>query len=250
MNYLLKMSLFLIICSLIVGCTTNQCVIYVLFDISGSTAKKEIRQRYYNDFLKILDEINGGEILICDLITENTMATSSQPVNESFPIYNPFIMNKENFKRKLNKQKEKVKAQVDSLIFSSSTPMTDLLNAFQAADKILNGELYKDDTCKILVIFSDMIEETKSYNFKKEKLTSKRIEQIINELKKENKLPNLKGVKVWVAGAGVEIGGGLPPEKIYEIENFWMRYFKECGADLTKDRYSTTLINFRLHKED
>ena len=37
-------------------------------------------------------------------------------------------------------------------------------------------------------------------------------------------------------------------DKIHEIQSFWLTYFAACGADLAKERYATTLINFELPK--
>ncbi|MFN3422719.1 MAG: hypothetical protein ACK40X_13455 [Armatimonadota bacterium] len=225
------------------------CVILVLFDISGSTAIPEMRHRYFNDFQKILAEVRGGEILIGDVITDNTLATLSYPINEVFPTYNPLVDNPLTFKRKMKQAVETAKKKAKKLILEHPpASRTDLLNAFQAADKVFNGERCKNASHKILVVFSDMIEQSDRYDFTGQRLTEKRIQEIIDTLKKQNQLPNLQGVKVWVAGATAAIKGGLSPQKIYEIENFWLRYFQACGADLTKERYSTTLINFELPK--
>lgn len=241
--------------SLMTGCSaqkggkTPSCVIFILFDISGSTAAPQIRQRYFDDFQKILAEVRGGELLMGDVITENTLATLSYPINESFPAYNRFVDNPLTHKRKMQKAIETAKEKAKKLILEyPPAPMTDLLNAFQAADKVFNGEKCKAARHKILVVFSDMIEQSKHYDFVRERLTEKRIQEIIDTLKKKNQLPNLQGVKVWVAGATAAVKGSLNPQKIYQIESFWLRYFQACGADLAKERYSTTLLNFELPK--
>ena len=238
-------------CSAPKGSKAPSCVIFVLFDISGSTATPEIRKRYFDDFQKILAEVRGGELLVGDVITENTLATLSYPINESFPAYNRFVDNPLTHKRKMQKAIETAKEKAKKLILEHPpAPMTDLLNAFQAADKVFNGERCKDARHKILVVFSDMIEQSRRYDFTGEELTDKRIQEIIQKLRDEkpSQLPNLKGVKVWVAGATAAVKGGLSAQKIYEIENFWLRYFQACGANLTRERYSTTLINFELPK--
>jgi len=227
-----------------------RCVIFVLFDISGSTSTKEIRQRYYDDFLKILDQLRGGEVLLGDVITENTMATISYPINQTFPAYNPLTMNPLTFRDKMKKAREAVIQQAKKLLFERPpAPRTDMLNAFQAAEKVFNGEKYQNASYKILVVFSDMIEQTKRYDFIKEKLTEKRIKEIIDKERREGRLADLKGVKVWVAGATAALRGGLPPSKIQEIQNFWLTYFSACGANLTKERYAPTLINFEIPSE-
>ena len=238
---------FMMGCSAVKGRQTPSCVIFVLFDISGSTAIPKIRQRYFNDFQKILTALRGGELLIGDVITENTMATLSLPINESFPAYNPLAHNPLTHKREMEKAIKIAQEKAKKLLLESPpAPRTDLLNAFQAADKVFNGERCKAVPHKILVVFSDMIEQSSRYDFARENLTEKRIQEIIQTLKKQKQLPNLQGVKVWVAGATAAVKGGLNPKKIYQIQDFWLAYFAACGADLTKERYSTTLLNFEL----
>lgn len=127
----------------------------------------------------------------------------------------------------------------------SLRPHTDLMNAFQLAEKVFNGESVRGASEKILVIFSDMIEQTRRHDFSSENLTEARISQILDIERKAGRLPELRGVKVWVAGAtAAGSGSGLPPEKIQRIQQFWLRYFKACSADLTKERYASTLLNF------
>jgi hypothetical protein len=76
-----------------------------------------------------------------------------------------------------------------------------------------------------------MKEESAEYNFARERLTDKRIEEIIR--KERNKgLPDLKGVKVYVAGARAD-----DRRHFQNIQRFWMSYFKTCGAILEESNY-------------
>jgi hypothetical protein len=41
------------------------------------------------------------------------------------------------------------------------------------------------------------------------------------------------------------IGAKAPSrEKYHTIQNFWLRYFKECGANLSKENYGSALLSF------
>jgi len=238
---------FMMGCSAIKESKTSYCAIFVLFDISGSTMNPEIRKRYFNDFQQILTKLRGGELLMGNAITENKLAILSLPINEIFPAYNPLVDNPLTHKRKMEKAIKIAEGKAKTLLFERPpAPRTDLLNAFQAADKVFNGEKCKAVPHKILVVFSDMIEQSSRYDFTRENLTGKRIQEIIQTLKRQKQLPNLQGVKVWVAGATAAAKGGLNPKKIYQIQDFWLAYFAACGADLTKERYFTTLLNFEL----
>jgi hypothetical protein len=52
-------------------------------------------------------------------------------------------------------------------------------------------------------------------------------------------MPNLTGVKVYVAGASA-----ADSDKFREVQTFWARYFTESGADFSAYRYGHSLINF------
>ncbi|MEW6652018.1 MAG: hypothetical protein AB1394_00965 [Bacteroidota bacterium] len=92
---------------------------------------------------------------------------------------------------------------------------------------------------KILVIFSDMIEDSRKYNFEKENLTKEKISKIIKSEKEKGQITDMKDVKVYVAGAT------HPNSEIYDmIKNFWFEYFKTCGANLESQNYGAALIRF------
>jgi hypothetical protein len=77
-----------------------------------------------------------------------------------------------------------------------------------------------------LVMFSDMIQNTPELSF----WGSSQVvpKQALQKVEKDNLLPNLKGVAVYVAGAG----GGLPAAKAQQLQEFWKAYFEKSGARL------------------
>lgn len=90
-----------------------------------------------------------------------------------------------------------------------------------------------------MVIMSDMIEDSSDYNFERERLSDKRIAEIIAREREKKRLSILNGVKVYVTGARASAR-----EQFYNIQNFWLRYFKECGANLSKENYGSALLSF------
>lgn len=83
------------------------------------------------------------------------------------------------------------------------------------------------------MIMSDMIEDSATYNFQKEKLTDARIDQIIEHEKAKGLLPDLNNVQVYAVKSATQ-----QSREVYEsIERFWLRYFKECGATLERANY-------------
>jgi len=219
-------------------------VVFVLFDISGSTSVPAIRRRYAEEFEKVLEAMRGGELVMGDRITENSLATAN-PFKVSFPAYHPLKYSRMTHQQAMKSASDEARQHVKKLLQKVS-PRTDLMNAFQLADKVFNGESCRSAKGKILIVFSDMIEQSSRYDFTGIQLTPQKIQQIIESERKGGRLPNLKGVKVWVAGATAAMQGGLSSAKIYEVQNFWLAYFRACGADLTKERYGTTLLNFEL----
>lgn len=225
--------------------TSNDTMVFMLFDISGSTGSNIIRERYKESSLLIINELKGGETVIADLITENTLSHASYPIYEVIPKYNIFLNNRATHNEDLEKIKIKLSEKIKNFVINTkSTPQTDLMNAFQLVDKVFNGDNCKVDKKK-LIIFSDMVEESRSYNFR-HPLNDKRIQSIIQSEKDLDRLPNLNGVDVWVVGAAAEWGDKLSIDQIYQIEKFWITYFKAAGANLSRERYAPNLINFNL----
>jgi hypothetical protein len=114
--------------------------------------------------------------------------------------------------------------------------LTEILDSLNVADTIFHDEKERQ---KILVMLSDMIEESKEYNFDKNKMTDEYINKVIGSRQKNNLMPNLAGVKVYVAGASA-----ADSDKFRAIQAFWARYFAESQADFSPYRYGHSLINF------
>jgi hypothetical protein len=114
--------------------------------------------------------------------------------------------------------------------------LTEILESLNIADTIFHDEKERQ---KILVIFSDMIQDSKEYKFDKDEITDEYINKVIAHRQKDNLLPNLTGVKVYVAGASA-----TESNRFRAIETFWARYFTKSGADFSPHRYGHSLINF------
>lgn len=223
-------------------------VVFCLFDISGSTSSPVVRQRYMAEFEKLLDALEGGDAVIGDLITGNSLATATYPINVELPMKgaldNPLM-----HERATDKKKAEARAQAEAFILNGQpAEASDLLNALYLAEKVLTGETHAHRPIKALVIFSDMILQHGDYDFTGIDLTDERIKQIIaDEQNAQGGLPELSGVRVWVVGAGAAPEGGQEPGKLRQIEDFWRQYFAACGADLPSSHYGAALLNFSLH---
>jgi hypothetical protein len=218
-------------------------VVLVLFDLSESTNKPEIRKTYSENFGVILSKITHGDAVVAGWITEHSGAELVLPVNISFPPFesattNPLVRRGQQAKEdsKLRETLRGIHEELDSLLQHTTRKVlqTDILSSLLMAERIFKNFPHPK---KVLVIMSDMIEDSGTYNFERETLTSERISQIIIRAKKDGRLPDLAGVKVYVIGATAR-----DMNKFYQIRNFWLTYFQACQANLID--YGSALVRF------
>jgi len=253
---------------LLVGCTTSspsetrngpQTCLMAFFDLSVSTGsnksppqeseKQEIRGRYFTEFQRALEECRGGEAVVGEAITDNPLAEGTLPIDDVLPRFNPLTINRDDFEASLREAIQHIESKVRLLLNRQPTKHTDIFTSLLLAEKVLNGERFGKAPNKVLILFSDMRQDSPAYNFDRITLTERRAQQILDELKAKGQLPNLSGVKVWVAGAGVSQDAPASVDKLLEIQKFWMKYFEACGAQLTAERYGPTLMNFGLDEK-
>jgi len=208
--------------------------IIVFVDMSGST--NLARQTVYRDcFEMIYENLCQGDRIVVGMITGRSFIDFKPVVDVEIPTKSVWV-NRIQFERKLTETKEKIRGGVDGLLTQKNgTPRTEILNSLNIAETIF----HKEEREKILVLLSDMIQDSREYDFSSTKITNDYINKVIKYRQKKNLIPNLSGVKVYVAGAS-----GSDSHKYRSIENFWARYFEKAGADYSHHRYGHTLISF------
>lgn len=216
--------------------------IVVLFDVSGSTMS--FRKNFLNDFQIILDKVTHGDVIVADKITDISIPLSKLIINESMPPFtSPWYESPRKMKRKrekanaeLTQKKKEIIKKVEDSILTERTIYTDIFSLLQIAESVF--KTYPKDK-KILVIFSDMIQDTPEYNFEEEKLTDAKIREIIEEEKVKRPLPDLTGVKIYIIGVSAKT-----TERYFDIWKFWVTYFNECNATLLEENYVARLLIF------
>jgi hypothetical protein len=225
----------------------NGKVVMALFDLSQSTQNSAMRQKYYESFQRILEKVGGGDILVADLITDDPLSQSSFPINETLAAFDPgtdneLLVRKKRgaFDKQLKEQRERLAAQVQTLLNDQNRKInkTRILDAMRLAERVF--KTYQRPK-KVLVIFSDMIEDSDRRNFQTQPPGEADITQLLDREKKAGTWPDLTGVKVYVIGAAGSQGSSAA---YTAIENFWLQYFKQTGADLVKERYGAALLAF------
>jgi len=208
--------------------------IVVFVDMSGSTNEAR-RTVYRSAFEKIYPNLQQGDRVVVGTITGRSYIDFKPVVDAEIPEQSIWV-NRITFEQKLSQTKKDIKDAVERLLARKrGTPRTEIINSLNIADKIFHNEQRQ----KVLIILSDMIQDSKEHNFDRVKITDAYITKIIKDRQKKNLIPKLKDVKVYVAGASA-----ADSKKFRSIELFWTRYFAACGADFSSHRYGHSLIEF------
>ena len=213
----------------------NPRLIIILVDMSGST--EQVRPTVCKEaFEKIYKNLRQGDRVVVGTITSRSYIEFKPTVDEEIP-KKTIWDNRLQFERKLTNSKEKIREETNKLLSQErGTLLTEILDSLNIADSIFHGEKERQ---KILVILSDMIQDSKEYNFDKDKITDEYIHKVIGYRQENNLMPNLTGVKVYVAGASAD-----DSNKFRAVQTFWTRYLTKSGADFSSHRYGHSLINF------
>jgi hypothetical protein len=213
----------------------NSRVIIIFVDMSDST--NEARPTVYKEaFEKIYQSLRQGDRVVVGTITSRSYIDFKPTVDEEIP-KKTIWDNRLQFERGLTHSKEEIRREVNSLLSRErGSALTEILDSLNIADTIFYDE---KDRQKILVILSDMMQDSKGYKFDKDEITDEYINNAIAYRQKNNLMPNLTGVKVYVAGASA-----ADSDRFRAVQTFWARYFTESGADFSPHRYGHSLINF------
>ncbi len=208
--------------------------IVVFVDMSGSTNKAR-RTVYRNAFEKIYQNLRQGDRIVVGTITSHSYIDFKPVIDAEIPKESIWT-NRLKFEQNLAKTKNDIQKSVDRLLSRKrGTPYTEILNSLNIVDTFFHKEKRK----KILVILSDMIQDSKQYKFGRHKISNKYISNVIRNQKEQNLVPNLADVKVYVAGASAPNS-----KKFRSIQKFWERYFTESKADFSTHRYGHSLLEF------
>lgn len=235
-----QFAVFLVFFLLLFSCKSkppekaNKFVI-TMFDLSESTAKKDIRTAYINGFKKIMDSLNQGDILVAACITDKSIQQMEPVVDFRYPKFKAKSDNillsqseKKRFDEEINLAKQEAIQKIEELLLGNDMRpkimKTDILSSLALAANMMKRY---EELRRILVIFSDMIEDSDSYNFERINLTDVAINDIIEKEKKAQRIPDLGGVEVYIIGPQAR-----NYKKYNSLKKFWYEYFKESRANL------------------
>ncbi|MCX7955477.1 MAG: hypothetical protein N3A01_09875 [Bacteroidales bacterium] len=208
---------------------------YVVIFIDFSKSVKNDLTFYKTNLFKIIDKLPQGSKVIVGKIKETTMATFVPMVNVTLPTFN-FITDSElDVQEEMERQKEMIKKEIELSIDSAKlADQTNIVSAF-----ILAKELFKNSSNSYLFIFSDMMHSYEDFDLEKTNISDEFITKKINELNKQNKIPDLSNVKVYLIGAKSE-----SERKYFKIKKFWEEYLKVTKCELIHYGYSLIDVEF------
>jgi hypothetical protein len=210
-------------------------LITILVDMSDS-ANNARRTVCKDAFEKVYQNLRQGDRVVVGTITNRSYIDFKPTVDEEIP-KKTLWDNRLQFERHLATTKEKIRRETDKLLARGrGTALTEILDSLNIADTIFHDE---KERRKILVILSDMIEDSKQYNFDKDQITDEYIDTVIRDRQRNNLMPHFTGVKVYVAGASA-----ADSTKFRAVQTFWARYLTKSGADFSPHRYGHSLIAF------
>jgi hypothetical protein len=213
----------------------NPRAIIVLVDMSGSTNRAR-RTVYNKAFEKIFESLGQGDRIVVGTITSRSFIDFKPVVDEEIPEESIWV-NRIQYEQNVARTQKNIRKEVNRLLSRKrGTPYTEILNSLNIADTIFHNEKKRQ---KILVILSDMVQDSKEYKFDRVKVSSRYINNVIRQRKRQDLIPDLSDVKIYVAGASAS-----DSKKFRSIEKFWSRYFAATGADFSTHRYGHSLIEF------
>lgn len=183
------------------------------------------------DTKNLCANIKGGDRITVLKITGQSRRKPKIMANSYFP-EKGFFDSRLRHEKKLKKIKTCFR---DSLLNefegAAQANNTEILASLRLAEQYFNGVQGEK---KIVIILSDMIEESEFYNFRRNKIQPK---SILDKEETAHRLPNLSNIIVYVSGAYAATG-----KKYDEIMGFWKEYFAKTGAKLKN--YTSEMIVF------
>jgi hypothetical protein len=177
--------------------------VYVLVDYSISAIPKPGAPDPYRRTLdSAVKSLGAGDRILIAKITDNSM-TQFQMIHEAtFPTFNMFV----DATLKYDRTMKGIRAELDRALDTAfedrrkqGSARTDLMSSL-----ILAGQYFSKTppgSKKMLLILSDMLEDSTAYNFERIRLNAAEATRIIAKEKAVQRLPALNGVVVYVSGA-------------------------------------------------
>jgi len=218
------------------GCQREQAgnakIVVAFVDVSASVKDYEI---YREAWVKIRERLQGGDRLVLGRIKDETYTQFRPVVDHELPAFNFLTDNKLRYEKKVKEIHQEFSAALEKALAAPRSAKTDVINTLVLAEKIFAG----DKRRRVLVILSDMLEDSDDYNFEKVRIIDEFTRHVIEDKRRRAQLPDLGGAIIYVAGASAHSAS-----KAHEVQRFWLEYMKAANARLLPQNYGPALVNF------
>lgn len=218
----------------------------LMFDVSGS-ATDELRAKYLEWARSLVGSeddvttLKAGDVLIFGRVGQGSLSQSDMPkitMPTRSESANPLLA-EANTRKAVAGARSRLE-QFFAQASQNPAPRSEILDALHVASQVLQA---LDRPRKILVVFSDMIEESQRLDLSKVDLSRDGIDSIIERERAAGYLPDLSGVEVYLAGAGAgDYARKLGAERLLAIQQFWVRYLDATGASFDRRQYLPTFL--------
>jgi len=206
-------------------------IVVVFVDVSGSVKDADL---YRQAWATITDRLAEGDRVLLGQIGSETFTRFRPAVDRELPVFS-LSENRLRFNLDLARIRGEITTAIDRALEAPPSAHTDILNTMLLAQKIFEG----DPRRRVLVLLSDMIEDSPAYNFEREAISEAFTERVIADRRDEGRLPDLGGAHVYVAGASARTA-----ERALAVQDFWMAYVTAAGGTLENRHYAPALLAF------
>ncbi len=201
-------------------------VVMVLFDVSESTRRDDLRSLYLGTFRRVLEAVDGvgdpGAVLAADVIDDNPLAHGRLPILVSFE---PCTLLENRLDCEAQREGQTRGAlRAAEEILGTARRGTDVVGGLGLAERFF--EAYPEGE-RYLVVLSDMLQVGRGIRLARPGVLDRGAEELLERLP----ALDLSGVRVYVAGAGAS-RTDLSPEVIEAVEAFWRAYLERAGAEV------------------
>jgi hypothetical protein len=220
--------------------------IVVFVDFSQSVSGEDLAAFRREVEREILSTLGAGDRLLIAPIHDRTLTGFRPLIDATLPakpgfsgwMDNVLTYNRQakEFESHVLLLKDKVATEV-ARVFTQrpASPHTDIMNSLLIAEQLFHDEPRR----KVLVLMSDMIEDSPSYRFEQIAWSPATVDKMLADLGAKGLIPRLPGVCVYVSGVSARSA-----ELAQQIGRFWHAYFRRTGADMDPARYAHVLLHW------
>lgn len=218
--------------------------VVVLMDASLSTASTHARDTYAQALETIMATLKPGDAFYAGWITDRSAGELSLPVKLEIPNPPPHAKNGVYKRAERKKLESATCALVEAARASLAVELqkshlgvndTHIMTSLTLAERVFSK---LDRPRNILVLLSDMLEDSDKLDFDEDNLDAAARAKIILAERAAGRLPVLTGAHVYVVGATAK-----SDDRILAVRDFWIEYFAATGAQLPREDYGP-LIKF------